>query len=242
MSFYCYLTTTQAIVMAADNKKEVLNLSSGLHGTFRSEKVTAWNARKIHAVGSGWWMTGVGLSAFLDGIRAQVRNLLEDRAKEASAAVDVMERLTAASQWVQSLHEQTVAGLMQAMPPGLEKAEWLEHQQEIVFAGFDGAMRPVVIRAQSAQGFAFERRTGAALLGFAGDNGGWNAAVIEAVDGILSNILDDLMRQPMEQAVHRAWDLIPPLFQRMARAFPEKLSASGDLLFLTPAEHRWFLF
>lgn len=229
-------------MMAADNKKEVLHLSDGLHGSFRSERVTAWNARKLHAVGSGWWMTGVGLSAFLDKVRVEVRNLLEARAKEALGAVEVMERLTATSQWVQSLHEQTIAGLLQAMPPGLEKPEWLEHQQEIAFAGFDGVGRPVVMRALSAQGFAFERRAGAGMLGFSGDNGGWNAEVIEAIKGFLSHILGNLMNQPAEQAAHRAWDLIPSLFQRMARAFPEKLSASGDLIVLTPAEHRWFLF
>lgn len=242
MSFYCYLTTAQAIVVAADNKKQVLNISTDPQGIFRSEKVTAWNARKIHAIGFGWWMTGVGLSAFLDEVRKRVRHFMDDEAQGTTAGAKVMERLAAESRWLRSLFEQTIACLMKDMAPGLTRPEWLEHLQEIVFVGFDEAERSVVMRAQSAEEFAFEKRTGAGSFGFAGENGGWNAEVREGIGRYLSDVLDDLRRRPVAEMAHRAWDLVPPLFQRMARAFPEKLSASGDLVFLTPTEHRWLLF
>ncbi|ROR02961.1 hypothetical protein [Desulfosoma caldarium] len=242
MSFYCYLTTAQAIVVAADNKKQVLSISTDPMGMIRSEKVTAWNAQKIHAVGFGWWMTGIGLSAFLDEVRKRVRHLMDDEAQGAMAAAKVMERLVAESGWLQSLYEHTIAGLMEDLAPGLTKPEWLEQLQEIVFAGFDEAERPVVMRAQSVQEFAFEKRTGAGYFGFAGENAGWDPEVREDIGRYLSDVLDDLRRRPAAEMAHRVWDLLPPLFQRMARAFPEKISASGDLVYMTPTEHRWLLF
>ncbi len=242
MSFYCYLTTAQTIVLAADNKKQVWTIRAGLEGSPRMEGLTSWNARKIHAMGFGWWMTGTGLSPFLAKVRNHVRNLLEEKAPEDRSSLEVTKILTAESGCLQRLCRETVFELTEGIPGGVGKPEILESLQEIVFAGFDEAGEPVVLRARSVEDFSFEVQTGAGVVGFAGQRGVWQETVAQAIDGFLGDVLRDLLARPATEVGHRAWDLVPSLFQRMARAFPEKLSACGDLVFITPSGHQWFLF
>ncbi|MEJ5347280.1 MAG: hypothetical protein WHS46_01135 [Desulfosoma sp.] len=242
MSFYIYLTTAQTIVLAADNRKQVWTVRAGLEGSPRMEGLTSWNARKIHAVGFGWWMTGTGLSPFLAKVRNHARNLLEEKAREDRSSLEVTKILTVESGSLQRLFEETVFELTQKMRGGVEKPEMLENLQEIVFAGFDEAAKPVVLRARSVETFSFEVQTGAGILGFTGEMGVWQETVIQAIHGFLADVLRDLLSRPATEVGHRAWNLVPSLFQRMARSFPEKLSACGDLVLIVPSGHQWFLF
>ncbi|MEJ5364875.1 MAG: hypothetical protein WHS86_07230 [Desulfosoma sp.] len=242
MSFFCYLIVDRCCVLAADNKKHVVTVKTTGEGRSTVEELTAGDARKIFPLGDGWWMTGVGLSAFLQKVLGQVREALQGARPGAEPPFAVMERLAENPGWMQRLYRQGLEALRDRLPAGLGQIEALEGVQEIVFAGFDAASFPVVLRSRSDADFAFRRGCGPGVVGFTGENGFWDSAVEEGIRVFLADVAEDLRACPPARIADRAWDLLPPLFQRLSRAFPRWLSAHGDLVCLTPQGHRWFLF
>ncbi len=242
MSFYCYLSAAGCWVLAADNKKHVVTVKATLESRFRVEELTTGDAHKIYPLGAGWWMTGVGLSAFLQQIREHVKKALETARAGAGASAEVMGRLAENPRWMRRLYRQCVEAFMEDFPAKSVRPEVLEGLQEVVFVGFDATAQPVALRARSDVDFDFQVRFGPRAQGFAGENGAWDAALEEKIRFFLADAAEDLAHHPPFQIGDRAWDLIPPLFHRLARAFPEKLSAHGDLVCISPEKHRWFLF
>ena len=216
-------------------------MTAGPAGLVRSERLTACNARKIHSLGAGWWMTGTGLSAYLQAVQEQVRRNVEE-APTHEPAVARMRHLVQDPNWFKKLYEDVLGALLRDMPAGVEKPEVLGHRQEIVFAGFDAQSQPVVMRTAGVGDFAFQCRIGAGSLGFSGEDGAYGPEVAEEIRAFLLRLLADLSERPLSHIGSRAWDLLPRLFVWMARAFPEKLSATGDLVVLTPTGHQWFIF
>lgn len=242
MSFFCYLSGPRYWVLAADNKKNVLTVKTPGDGRFATHELTTGDAHKIHPLGGGWWMIGAGLSIVLHHVREHVREALEGARWGAEPSISVMGRLAEDPGWLRRIHCRCVAALKEGLPAGAETPEVLSSLQEIVFTGFDASACPLVLRTGSDDNFTFRRRSGPAVVGFAGENGVWDGAVEEKIHLFLTDVAEDLQRRDPSSMGDRAWDLIPLLFQKLAKAFPHKLSAHGDLVCLTPEGHRWFLF
>lgn len=242
MSFFCYLSGPRYWVLAADNKKNVLTVKTAGDGRFTTQELTIGDAHKIHPLGGGWWMTGAGLSAVLYDVREHVREALEGARRGTEPPDSVIGRLAGDPDWVRQIHRRCAAALKEGLPAGWETPEVLSGLQEIVFTGFDASACPVVLRTGSDNSFTFRRRSGPAVVGFEGENGVWDGALEEKIRLYLTDVAEDLQRRDPSSMGDRAWDLIPPLFQKLAKAFPHKLSAHGDLVCLTPEGHRWFLF
>lgn len=242
MSFFCYLTVNRCCVLAADNKKHVVTVKTTGGGRSMVEERTTGDARKIFPLGDGWWMTGVGLSAFLQKVREQVHEALQGARPGVEPSGAIIQRMAHNPQWLKRLYRQVVEALRQGLPSGSGRIDALEGVQEIVFAGLDAASFPVILRSGSDVDFAFRRLCGVGLTGFSGENGLWDSAMAEKIRLFLADAAEDLRGCPATRIGDRAWDLLPPLFQRLARAFPHVLSAHGDLVCLSPQGHRWFLF
>lgn len=240
MSFFCYLTVAQCCLLAADNKKHVLTRRADRQGFVRTEHVTVSNARKIHALGAGWWMTGVGLGEFLARVQDRVRNLLNGAGDGEEPSTVILTHLQ--PHWLKAQYDDVVNLLTCGLPSGKEDLGVFERRQEMLFAGFDGASRPVVLRAGSAEEFFFRCWAGPGSLGFSGDDGTYSPEVTQEIQRFLYGVLTELSQGPVSEIGRRAWDLMPPLFRWMARGFPENLSANGDLVCITPTSNQWFLF
>jgi hypothetical protein len=242
MSFFCYLTVDRCCVLAADNKKHVLTVKTTGEGRSTVDAVTTGDARKIFPLGDGWWMTGVGLSAFLLKVQGYVQKAFEGARSGGESPGAVMERIAQSPGELRRLHRRSVEVLRKELPAESGRIDALEGVQEIVFAGFDAAFVPVILRSGSDADFAFRRWCGPGITGFSGQNGVWDSNVAGRIGLFLADVAQDLRQRPPSQIGDRAWDLIPPLFQGLARAFPQTLSAHGDLVCLTPHGHRWLLF
>lgn len=242
MSFYCYLSAAGCWVVAADNKKHVVTVKTTLEGRTRMEELTTGDAHKIYPLGAGWWMTGVGLSVFLHQVREHVQKALETARVDAGAAIEVIGRLVENPRWVRRMYHRWIEAFREDLPAESVRPEVLGSLQEVVFVGFDATAQPVVLRARSDAGFDFLRRSGPGIRGFAGEKSTWDAALEEKIRLFLADAAEELQDRAPSQIGDRAWDIIPPLFQRLARAFPQKLSAHGDLVCISPQGHQWFLF
>uniref|UniRef100_A0A832EK22 Uncharacterized protein n=1 Tax=Desulfacinum infernum TaxID=35837 RepID=A0A832EK22_9BACT len=242
MSFFCYLTLERCCVLAADNKKHVVTVKTTGEGRSTVHEVTTGDARKIFPLGTGWWMTGVGLAAFLQEVRQHVQKALQGSEPGLDPAAAVLEKIAESPDELRCLYRRRVEALREGLPAESGRIEALEGLQDIVLVGFDAASFPVILRSGSDADFAFRRWCGPGITGFSGENGAWDPAVVERIRLFLGDVVEDLQQCPPSQIGDRAWDLIPPLFQWLARAFPQRLSAHGDLVCLTPHEHQWLLF
>ncbi|MBC7359959.1 MAG: hypothetical protein H5U10_15620 [Desulfacinum sp.] len=240
MSFYCVLTLSRCVVLAADNKRRILELREEPGRTSALRQVVLSDARKIHAVPGGWWMTGVGLSDFLQ----RVREVVEGR-----VAVGVGPGEDAARILIQHLEGGRVLADCWGRLVGEGEDHWPQEalealkreSQEGVLARFDAEKGACVVRFCGREQFVPRVKEGPGHILFPGDHAPGEAWVEETAR-YLAEACRALWDLSAAAAGDGAWERIPPLFRWLARLGPDRIGPTGDLVIVDGRGHRRLLF
>ena len=237
MSFYCALSFPGKIVLAADNKRRVVEAVSEVVPGTGFREITISDARKIQRLPGGWWMVGVGISGFLQRARLMFTEILGEAKKSPVNPEDWIQRYgdgrSLESEW------QKFWETYEEWPPEIVRPlQEAEHEVLLAFVAEDA--RPWLICWRKSDNFRAQVFCGEGHILFSGDHleSPWK----EPVRGYLQDVLDLLWAKGGQETRHRAWEILPPLFQWMARNFPDRSGPTGDLICIEKARHQWLLF
>ncbi|SMC16663.1 hypothetical protein SAMN02746041_00133 [Desulfacinum hydrothermale DSM 13146] len=238
MSFYCALSLSRCLVLAADNKRRILEFGGRTGSGTAVQPVTLSDAKKIHAVAGGWWMTGVGLADFHRGVRREMAGLADKWAPGKDAVRALLAHLEdgrrVADRW------ERLAGDPGMDRPAEVEAAFRPANQEVVLARFDAQQGACLVRFCGREGFRTRVYQGPGPILFAGDQekGEDSGEVSRYLAGLLGR-LGDLSAEAVADA---SWERIPPLFRWLSARRPDHVGATGDLVVLWEKGSRWLLF
>lgn len=238
MSCYFVITLPQHIVLAADNRRRIFCKQDF---TLFEKPVLLDDARKIHRINNNLFITGTGLSSFFLYVRRQLESVFGKFPRDDKQPLDDFLDLVMPSEMIMETYltaQKEAFELMEAV--GGNSSSVQDMVSDLLLAALVAEDIPVIIRYREEEGFRAEVSVGPGTVLFPAFIDKLN--VRQEMGEWLALIGERLVREKTDHIPERALELLTPVMSRIAGILPERVSASGDLIVMSPEGPRWALF
>jgi hypothetical protein len=224
----------------ADNMRRVLGKLGDKPFT---KPIRLEDARKFHRVSDFLWVTGTGFSGFPGEAAGELRRFHGVSAGAGRLSHQVMGDFRDFGLVLRCTHQrfqEEALELERAI--GGSPVDVSRNGAEILLAGLTLEDDPLLVRFSSMNDFLPEVHRGGAQVVFSRLSSRANPQLDLELEAYLENALDQLKGVEPERIADRAWSILPPIMAAISRARPDEVSASGDLLTISPGGSLWMLF